>query len=145
MEQIKFRVFDKNEGMFLVDGLVGTSKGMRVSSILQNPEDCDPECYTLDPWEWEYSDDDVLMQYTGLKDKNGIEIYEGDIVTFDDYKDFNDEVYKIEFYNGAYGYFIFKGTKNETFSPLANLLLCDLKHLVILGNIYKNPELLEIK
>lgn len=72
------------------------------------------------------------MQSTGLKDKNGTEIYEGDIV-----KNIYDEIYVVKWldagfyleekYNGGFDY--------------SELHFGDNKEIV--GNIYENPELLE--
>lgn len=71
----------------------------------------------------------VLMQYTGLKDKNGKEIYEGDILRGP--KKFRAEVI---FEDGA-------------FTVRKNLLYFQRKpmDLEVIGNIYENPELLEAK
>ena len=74
------------------------------------------------------------MQYTGLKDKNGKEIYEGDIVIIP-----NGAGY-IEFNREIGGYDIVTG---ETMATSFYILLIDGKFDVeIIGNIYENQELL---
>lgn len=79
-----------------------------------------------------------LGQYTGLKDKSGAEIYEGDIVEqevgFDD-APLNKEIDNV----------IFDGCKFKTNSFELNLVSFGsfLIHYKVIGNIYENPELLE--
>lgn len=75
-------------------------------------------------------DDAVILQYTGLKDKHGVEIYEGDIIratAIDGYLPTMNDITIVE-YNP--GYFF---TNDE----LA------WHELEVIGNIYQNPELLE--
>ena len=75
----------------------------------------------------------ILMQCTGLKDKNGKLIYEGDIIQENWHK------YILEWGNGAY---VIKDIKRGT-SYMFTSGICKHKSEVI-GNIYENPELLEV-
>lgn len=79
--------------------------------------------------------DHEIMQYTGLKDMNGVEIYEGDIVKH--YYIYPDgkkcSVYPIEW--GKIGYSD-KGI-GWILDPE------DVERIEVIGNIYENPELLQ--
>lgn len=80
-----------------------------------------------------------LMQFTGLKDKNSKEIYEGDIVRvevpFEDCSDFYtvSVSYKLE-----KAEFVFQ-------HPIGTQFKMQPENLEVIGNIYENPELLEAK
>lgn len=77
-----------------------------------------------------------LMQYTGLKDKNGVEIYEGDILNYGDYKNLHEVVFR----NAC-----FWGESIEYGKPTGIGIYNALEDLEVVGNIYENPELLETK
>lgn len=85
----------------------------------------------------------TLMQYTGLKDKNGIEIYEGDIITDTEYYGevlFHDKRYEVGDHSGKLAWCIFDKEKGDyiTLGP------CNDKYTwKIISNIYENPELMK--
>ena len=89
--------------------------------------------------EWIVNNDIHLMQSTGLKDKNGKEIFEGDVV---DYKG-RKAVVK---WHGSYASFIyiFVDELQERVSEWHPLFLASY-HFEIVGNIYENSELLEVE
>ena len=79
---------------------------------------------------------ETVGQYTGLKDKNGKEIYEGDIVLIDK----ENNIKGIVKYSEVFAQFIIVNTNSfaDEAEPLG-----DYEDLEILGNEYENPELLE--
>jgi len=76
----------------------------------------------------------VWMQYTGLKDRNGKEIYEGDIVKA------NEQIFDVR-YDAHWSTIEIVG-KSVDFSFIGFNISGLYEHEVI-GNIYENPELLE--
>ena len=86
-----------------------------------------------------YPDEIELMQSTGLKDKNGKEIFEGDVVDYKGRK-------AIIKWHGSYASFIYRFVDelNKRSAEWYPLYLAYLKCEVI-GNIYENPELLEVE
>ena len=90
--------------------------------------------------ETEYYDDydvvenvvnESIGQYTGLKDKKGVEIYEGDILQLDEIS------YPVLFEDGGFQ------IKTSTSQGNSFAIQERVKKFVVIGNIYDNPELLE--
>ena len=122
MREIKFRAWHKEKK------IMGEVLGIDIlhKEIFFSNEDVD--CY-------EHTDfkDIELMEYTGLKDKNNKEIYEGDIVTLHNSK------YKVIFNSKEAG-FVLRDDEFEMNIPFTNN---NNKRMEIIGNIYENPELLK--
>jgi len=79
---------------------------------------------------------ETVGQFTGLKDNNGVEIYENDLVKA---KDWNPSVFKIEFIEGG-----FCGTYEGNLMPTDINHFYDSTgcHIEIIGNIHENSDLL---
>jgi uncharacterized phage protein (TIGR01671 family) len=90
-------------------------------------------------------EDCILMQYTGLKDKNGVEIYEGDVVGF---KFWNASgMASIIFQDGSFGMERYDGLISDTiFKPFTYWDEPEVDcypFIEVIGNIYQHPELLK--
>ena len=70
---------------------------------------------------------ETVGQYTGLTDKNGKKIFEGDIVKIS-----NDEIFEVKYEDGGFTAGLFLGD-------------WDYGHVEVIGNIYDNPELMEVE
>jgi uncharacterized phage protein (TIGR01671 family) len=126
MRELKFRAWDKKEGLWRED----LSFNLRTNKIEWNNFD-----------EPAPSNDDIeLMQYTGLKDKNGKEIYEGDILKMR----YNDEEPLVVV---TFEWATFSGTWIDTLKEKfpTHTLLNDrtLEKSEVIGNKFENPELMK--
>ena len=121
MREIKFRAWDKEN-----------EKMMKVSSLhLENKEISVKENGTFRLFRMQ-----DLMQYTGLNDKNGKEIYENDLISCNKHKNI-----VVFFENGC---FKVKYSKNDTTNVTCTLdTFLEKYKCKISGNVYENKNLLE--
>ena len=82
----------------------------------------------------------VIMQYTGLKDKNGKEIYEGDLLT-----DYGEAPPLYVEYSEKHGAYCFVDKFDPSGTVYYTPLMIYYEQMEVIGNIYENPELLEWK
>lgn len=136
--ELKFRVWDKtSDSMLYQDDFERVeldTKNKMVTLIAE--EESDKSHYVLD---YEDGIEAEILQYTGLKDKNGKEIYEGDILSIKIYS--GDKVIVegktvVEFKDGCFG--VIWGY-DKAFLSLNSFFKAKFE---VIGNIYENPELL---
>lgn len=108
---------------------------------------CDDDIWIIDEdsWnnEWLLNNDLNLMQSTGLKDKNGKEIFEDDIIAIE-VEGLEAPVNAKVFCNNDIGVLMFHVFEDNEDVPMVELLEDDSVAFKIIGNIYENPELLEV-
>ena len=86
---------------------------------------------------------ETVGQFTGLTDKNGKKIFEGDIVKFhtETYTQEYDTIGVIEYFNGAFGIAYGNGKHLLEFNSMSMYV----RWYEVIGNIHDNPELLEVE
>ena len=128
--EIKFRAWDKKEHVMEVPIAIGFDDSGKIDSV--------------STYKYLWGDKLLLEQFTGLKDKNGKDIYEGDILAW------HSNVYRkhdwvgLVLYRGA-GFAVQESDKSYS-SPEWLDCACrkDANIIEVIGNIHENPDLLEV-
>lgn len=89
-------------------------------------------------------DDIHLMKSTDLKDKNGKEIFEGDVIAIE-VDDTETPINARVFQNSKIGVLMFHVFEDNEDVPMVELLEDNSVAFEIIGNIYENPELFEVE
>lgn len=130
MRELKFRAWDKNLNHYFYNVAVypnniAAIQRHNIESMMLKAE------YGATHWT-ELDEDAVIEQYTGLKDQNNKEIYEGDIVKMPDWQ--TKPIYEVVEYHKA-GFDPFQEGCFGCASP-------DGEEVEVVGNIHENPELI---
>jgi len=145
MREIKFRAWDKKARKMLYPGQAIPKRTRYVGAVWL--EICAP--YLNHSYEFGETPDEpdnfILLQYTGIKDKNNKEIYEGDICEGDPYGEgtvrlvmmWNDNKY------GPGWEWVHMWSLAKGFHEWENLADYPAEEIEIIGNIYEHPELLK--
>lgn len=138
MRQMKFRAWSKKRKVmyYLADSMMSCIHLEMNNSNWGVFDSCIRLCGSVD-------DSGILEQFTGLLDKNGKEIYEGDIVKKHDHmKECNGATGVVAYLTislGEFGIDIIKGNEWSFYYPDGNNFSAE--DLEVIGNIYENSEL----
>jgi uncharacterized phage protein (TIGR01671 family) len=118
MREIKFRMWSKDVNRYWYDP--------------ENVYDCLKQSKM--PEHKGLYDDMVWQQYTGIKDENGKEIYEGDIIFCKAYYGIENRVGIVDYFASSF----IVDWRNQIDDPLD-----EIPDIKVIGNIFENPELLK--
>jgi uncharacterized phage protein (TIGR01671 family) len=141
IRDIKFRAWDDEKKQWLLGYEYSNLGGFSLfgECMLLGEWSHILNAYILNPEAYQHCEKDLrVMQFTGLHDKNGKEIYEGDIIRCRFIDSSDGHCHDIYFHNGDFRIRWTMFRLSELFDFME-----DKESLEVIGNIYENPELLK--
>ena len=132
MRELKFRIWDNLTNKMYYEALIGNCRG----------ESTVP-CVYVNEIGWAHTDNCVVEQFTGLIDKNGKEIYEGDIVRLSNNPIHDGMIVVCEWFENTvmFAYKFITGRYTDKHTDMVD----SWRDYEVIGNIHDNPELLKEK
>ena len=141
-DRFRFRAWDRKNKRMLYNIQCAYDGGCIEDKDGEDVEDCYEGCFDCFlPKEWQGENYQYIVeQCTGLKDKNGKLIYEGDIVDIFNWQHNKSQkgIVKYADNDACFGIFVSK----MCYIAFSNI---DEEYIEVIGNIHKNPELLEVE
>lgn len=133
MREILFRGKQKDNNEWIEGYLYITQRGQYEISRYSKSYDCERYTSVVIP--------STIGQYTGLTDKNGKKIFEGDII------DTPDRLVKVVWFagNAQFDLHFIRYKDDVTTTNFKGIHMRDLKEYEVIGNIYDNKEILDVK
>lgn len=123
--ELKFRVWNEDKNKFMPSGFIGISDGKFID--LKNGS------IHFD------NDDKIVEQFTGLRDKNGKEIFEGDVLKLAGFEG----VFRVRFLKAHAMFISYQIEKDYSDSRVIRFSDLSRDEMVIVGNIHENGDLLK--
>lgn len=131
------------EGFVFDDGLVGSERLFIGSLVITEATGTTDDVLLINGYALCEVIPETVSQYTGLKDKNGKRIFEGDIVSTDIARPY----LIVEFRDGCFMFNCNDGGKDyyDIMLPILEEAQTEYKYGEVIGNIHDNGELLEVR
>lgn len=138
MRELKFRIWDKQQNRFHTDRDWGISlDGTHIIGISSHDRWDHDKGYKI-----KLTDNLVIQQYTGLKDKNGKDVYEGDIIQYNVGSSYENMNFIVQWSEDSLGYIL----QSQSGDILTNSWTPDgnrFNFIELKGNVFENKELLK--
>ena len=140
MREIEFRAWTGTEMVYdfaVINGKAFIQENPKTSNRIIADIDGKERTF-YDDWATYRPKDWVLMQYIGLKDKNGVKIFKGDVVC--GWKHDKNKKFKVEYEPSNY---VCGFVCKELYPDNTGCILPGYQGIEVIGNIYENPEFMD--
>ena len=138
-DRFKFRAWDRERKLLIYSWSESTTEQRKIYEDVYGKDETYNcwQCCQLDCLD-NYGENFIIEQCTGLKDKNGKLIYEGDVVEVSEA--YENGIYKIEFCQSDCEYNLYNTEGNFMYQLTKSMA----RYMEVIGNIHENADLIKV-